>query len=163
MWYVLAIRSSKYKKIDTKLRALKVRRFYGMRTVWRKRRGGRRYRVDMPLFPAYLFVALSFKSTSARSILSIDGVTGFLGVDGVPQRIRDSEVKRMRDAQNAGAYDETSKIIAQTLVGQTMTIQEGPFEHLPGVVKRVSSTQAELDVAIFGTTTTIKIDIDKLA
>jgi transcription antitermination factor NusG len=163
MWYVLAIKSSQYKKIDTKLRALKVRRFYGMRTVWRKRRGGRRYRVDMPLFPAYLFVALSFKSTSARSILSIDGVTGFLGVGNVPQRIRDSEVKRMRDAQARGAYDETSIIIAQTLVGQTKVIQVGPFEGMPGVVKRVTPTQAELDVTIFGQTSTVKIDIDKLA
>lgn len=163
MWYVLAIRSSKYNKIDDKLRSLKLRRFYAMRTVWRKRRGGKRYRHDMPLFPAYVFVALSFKSTAARSILSIDGVVGFLGVDGVPQRIRDSVVKNMRDAQARGDHDETRRIIDQTLVGRTMTIQEGPFENLPGTVKRVNATHAELDVAVFGTTTTVKINIDKLA
>lgn len=162
MWYVLSIHSSKQRKVNEELRELGIRRFYPMRTSWRKQRSGPRKRIETPLFPAYLFVGFSFRSTSARSILSIDGVRRFLGVEGVPQRIRDREVTRMRAAINAGDYDETRRILAHALVGTTAFIAEGTFAGHHAIVADVTDNVATLNVSILGKAVAVKINVDSL-
>jgi len=161
-WYCLAIQSPRHKKILEKLDELDVVTYYPMRAIWRKQRTGPRVRKEYPLIPSYVFVEVDLSDTSARSILSIDGVFSFLGIRGVPSIVADDQLERVRRSEQAGDYDETLACIALLIVGQTVTIDEGPFQSFSGTVIATDGKDVELDIVMFGRTTTIKIGVDKV-
>jgi transcription antitermination factor NusG len=163
IWYCLAIRAQRYRKILEKLETLDIELYYPLRTVWRKQRSGPRVPKKYPLIPSYLFVGADLKRVSARSILSIDGVINFLGIDGVPSEVDADQLMFIRVCEEAGDYDQTLARIEQLLVGQSMAITEGAFASYSGVIKSISGANVELDITVFGRTTTVKISVDKLA
>jgi len=165
--YVLAIRSQRHKAIREKLDNVPVESYYPMRAVWRKQRVGPRKRVEYPLIPSYLFVFADLtkenRAYSAKTILSIDGVISFLGIKGEPQECDLDKLDAIRRSEEAGDYDETLARIEQLLIGQKMTIEDGPFKSFTGTITTILGSEATLDIELFGRTTAIKIDIDKLA
>lgn len=163
-WYVIAITASRHRKILEKLDTIDgIELFYPQRTVWRKQRTGPRIAKNFPLIPSYVFVGCDLNYTSARSILSIDGVHHFLGIDGVPSLVDIDQLARIRACEAHGDYDQTAAYIEQALVGATLTINSTAFEGFSGVVTSVIDGKAELDISIFGKTTPIKIDVDSLS
>jgi transcription antitermination factor NusG len=146
-----------------KLDALDVAVFYPMRAVWRKQRSGPRIRKEYPLIPSYLFVEVDLNDTSARSILSIDGIISFLGINGVPSVVDEDQLTFMRVCEREGHYDETLARAAKFIVGQTVAINDGAFAGLNGVVKSVTTDDVYLDITILGRTTVLKIDVDNAA
>src|ERR1700744_6401152 len=121
-WYVLAIQAARHRKILTKLDDLAIVTLYPQRTIWRKQRSGPRKRSDVPLIPSYVFVELELSARHYRSILSIKGVSCFLGASGQPQACRAPEIDRIRAAIARGDYDETLQRIANIVVGQRYEI-----------------------------------------
>jgi transcription antitermination factor NusG len=158
-WYVLMIQPSKARAITEKLLDMRVTYFYPQRTIWRKRRVGPRQRRDTPLMPCYIMVAIDIKRRGVRSILSIKGVTCFLGHDGVPQHVPGAEVERMQASVARGEYDETLQRIAQIVVGTSLSLVEGPLAGHSVTVTAIKGKRAE--IAINGGTS-ITIAVDKL-
>lgn len=108
-------------------------------------------------------MGVDLEVVSASSILSINGVISFVGIDGVPSEVDLDQLEYIRVCVDAGDYNETLARIAQLLVGQPVTITEGPFESFPGVIKSINGSKVELDITVLGHTTTVKISVDKLA
>lgn len=162
-WHVLTISAQRHKKILTKLEAIDVETYYPMKTIWRKQRSGPRKRSQSPLIPSYLFVATDLNRRSARSILSISGIHRFISTEGVPSICPDDQVERMRRSEACGNYDETARIIAQLIVGDTVPIYDGPFSGFNGIVRAINERRVSLDVELFGQLNTVEIDIDKLS
>lgn len=159
---MLAIQSQRHKRIREKLDDLGVVNYYPMRTIWRKQRTGPRKRDERPLIPSYLFVTCDLNTRSARSILSIDGIHNFLGIQGEPSLCDADELERIRACEAAGDYDETLKRIAILLVGQTVPINVGPFDGHAGTITAIDGSSVTLAVSMFGKTHPIKINIDNL-
>lgn len=162
-WYVLAIQAQRWRKIIEKLEALDVTTYYPMRTIWRKQRKGPRKRIDMPLIPAYVFVATDLTARSARSILSIDGIRCFISALGEPSVCRDSEVARMRHSAANGDYDETARIIEQFIVGQRVLVEYGGIAGMTMTITGIDGKRISGDVELFGRTNAVSIDVDNLA
>lgn len=162
-WYVLAIKAGQHKKIIEKLDDLGVEVFYPERVVWRKQRVGPRKPHAYPLIACYVFVGCDLSRISARSILSINGIVNFLGVEGVPSECDPDELARMRDDVAAGLYDETLARMQKLIVGHNVLIDEGPFQGFSGPIVSVHNDIVAIDINVLGKTTTIKIHVDKLA
>jgi transcriptional antiterminator NusG len=160
---VLAIQSQRWRRIIEKLAELDdVESFYAMRTIWRKQRTGPRKRIERPLIPSYLFVQCDLTSRSARSILSIDGIINFLGIQGVPSPCDDAQLERIRSAQASGNYDETTAAVAEFVLGQTVPISVGPFAQYHGTITSILGDELELDVMLLGRSNTIKVSVDSV-
>lgn len=134
-----------------------------MRAVWRKRRTGPRVRKEYPLIPSYLFVEVDLEDVSARSILSIDGIISFVGINGVPSLVDEDQLTFIRVCEAAGDYDETLRRAAKIIVGQTVAINGGTLGAFSGVVKSIMGDKLELDIGMFGRTNTVKISVDKVS
>lgn len=160
---MLAIQAQRHKKIIEKLEALNVAVYYPQRTIWRKQRRGPRKRVDLPLIPAYVFVATDLTQRSARSILSIDGIRSFLGVRGVPSVCEDADIERMRLSVANGDYDETSRIIEQFTVGDIVPIEWGGLNGMHMTIKAIDGKRVTGDVMLFGRSNEVTIDVDNMS
>ena len=162
-WYVLAIQAQRHRKVREKLDAINVTYFYPMQTIWRKRRGRQRYRVDIPLIPSYLFVECDLAARSARSILSIDGIINFLGYGRNPAPCDADQFAALYASAQRGDHDETAKYIEQLIVGMNVPIAEGPFEGYIGTIMAIKGEIATVDIQVFGRSNAVKIHVDKLA
>lgn len=161
-WYVIAIQAQRWRKIIEKLEELDVSVYYPQRTIWRKQRRGPRKRIDIPLIPAYVFVATDLTRRSARSILSIDGIRCFLGVQGVPSVCDDADIARLRLSVANGDHDETSRIIDQFTVGDVVPIEWGGLTGMNMTIKAIDGKRVIGDVMLFGRSNAVAIDIDSL-
>jgi transcription antitermination factor NusG len=160
---VLTIQAQRWRKIIEKLEVLDVSVYYPQRTIWRKQRRGPRKRIDMPLIPAYVFVAIDLTARSARSILSIDGIRSFIGVQGVPSVCDYADITRLRHAVANGDHDETSRIIEQFTVGDIVPIEWGGLAGMHMTIKAIDGKRVTGDVTLFGRSNETTIDIDSLA
>jgi len=161
-WYVVAIKATQYRKILEKLDDLNVEVFYPQRTVWRKQRKGPRIPKSFPLIASYVFVGCDLTRISARSILSINGVINFLGVEGVPGECDPDALAQMRQWESDGAYDETLARMHAMIIGHVVLVEEGPFTGFNGTITDIDGETATIDINVFGKSTPMKINIDKL-
>lgn len=162
-WYVVAIKSAQHRKILEKLAELGVEVFFPQRVVWRKQRSGPRIPKSFPLIASYVFVGCDLTRISARSILSINGIINFLGVEGVPGEVDPDQLAALRAFVDAGDYDETLARMRKLIVGHTVLIDDGPFQGFNGTISAIAGDVASVDIVMFDKVTTIKIDVDKLA
>jgi transcriptional antiterminator RfaH len=128
---------------------------------------GRRWRlharqreiVFRPLFPRYLFVSFDVERTRWRSILSTIGVVSLICHGEVPARMPQGAVEAIRNAEQAGEFDEAG-IIARLKPGEKVRIARGPFADLTGQLQAlVAADRVRVLLNILGrqVPTTVKL------
>jgi transcriptional antiterminator NusG len=93
------------------------------------------------------------------------GVGDFLGTDGIPWTMRDTEVAKM--LEEAEKPEEAPSISVEFKKGDQIKIREGAFENFEGVVDSIDSERGvvKVIVTIFGRSTPLDIEywqIEKL-
>jgi transcription antitermination factor NusG len=103
----------------------------------------RRVKLQMPLFPGYLFVSTSLRNR--LRIVTVPGVVNLVGVAGHPVPMAGDVIERLRDA--------IKRVSAQPYpylpIGQRVFLCSGPLKGLTGVLLRHKS----------GTRVVISIDV----
>ena len=101
--------------------------------------------------------------SSWHLVRNIAKVSGFLGSANKPQPISDSEVKRILN-QIEEKKTITSKVVLYT-VGESVKINDGPFESFIGVVEEVDSEKQKLKIAvsIFGRSTPVELEYNQVS
>ena len=129
-WYALYLRSRYEKKVDNDLKGKGVETFLPMIEevhVW----SDRKKKVMEPLFRGYVFVKTDLRDRSR--IVTTEGVVRFVGINGRPSVIPESEIDWVR------------RIIGQPMdarreqyleVGERVRIIAGPFMGVEGIVRR---------------------------
>lgn len=90
----------------------------------------RRARVELPLFPSYLFVRI--KRVDRVRALEVPGVVHFVSVRGEPVPIPDDEIENLRTAIQLRRSEPCSYLAS----GKRVRIKAGPLQGLAGVVVR---------------------------
>ena len=91
-------------------------------------------------------------------VKNIPGVIGFLGTKGEPDPLRPAEVKRI-----LGKFDELAEqgeeINIPFIVGETVTVIDGPFNSFSGVIEEINEEKKKLKVLvkIFGRKTPLEL------
>ena len=179
-WYVLRVASNKeYNVCENLTRKVNLEGLDGVvgRIVVpsekvKRIRAGKQRVVKKKLYPGYVFMEME-PSEDGRipeevwfMIKETMGVGDFIGTEGVPTPMRDTDVAKMLlDVEEK--QDEAPSIKVEFVKGDVVKINEGAFENFEGVVDTIDSERGivRVIVSIFGRSTPLDIEywqIDKV-
>jgi transcriptional antiterminator NusG len=170
-WFVLRVASNKEEQVrDALERKLKIE---GVRSVGRilvpteqvKRiRGGKQRVHKRKLYPGYVFMELEPKEDGRIPddvwyvIKETMGVGDFIGTEGVPTPMRDTDVAKM--LKEAEKPEDAPNIKVEFSKGDVVKIREGAFENFEGTVDSIDTERGivRVIVTIFGRSTPLDIE-----
>ncbi len=125
-------------------------------------RKGKRVEVDKKILPGYILVKMELNDRAWHMIRKISKVSKFLGQDGKPKRISESEVQSIFTQMEEGSKVNTSKIRFEN--GESVKITDGPFESFTGVVMDIDEEKKrlKLSVLIFGRSTPVELEFTQV-
>ena len=91
---------------------------------------GKRVKAVRKVFPGYVIVKMIKTSQSWYVVRNTRGVTGFVGPDGQPVALTDSEVEMMLNPQPSGTEFDLA-------IGESVLIQEGQFTGQKGEIVEI--------------------------
>jgi transcriptional antiterminator NusG len=178
-WYVLRVAANKEMQVKEAL-ALKVKNESLTDIIGRievpveqiKRiRGGKQTFHKRKLYPGYVFMEMESTEDGRVPekawfmIKATAGVGDFIGTEGVPTPMRDTDVAKM--LLEAEKPEEAPSIKVEFQKGDQIKIREGAFENFEGVVDSIDAERGivKVIVTIFGRSTPLDIEywqIEKL-
>ena len=129
-------------------------------------KNGKKVTVERKLYPGYVLVEMVWNQETAHVINSIQGVIKFLHHGGgniafgvEPMALRQDEVNRLLGIAEAVA-PEAPKEEIPFMIGQAVTITEGPFTDFNGTVEEVVTDKGKVrvSVSLFGRPTSVELD-----
>lgn len=162
-WYVLRIENGLDKTVENSLTEAKVEHWMAVTEVMPKRRGKRKHQklkpVSVPALPGYIFVRVVSCAACWEGLRTIKGVIEPIGGALFPQPVREQEITKLQ-AFIEKDPDAIAVLTNALKVGDTVTIDTGPFASFPGVVVEVDGdARAMLEVMIFGRAVACELDL----
>lgn len=131
-WYVVYTRANGEAMALEHLRRQGYTTYLPKHLRWR-RHARRKELVARPLFPRYLFVALSLVQQRWRPILSTIGVCDLLRRGDAPAPVPVGLVEEIQNSERDGHLD-LSRTFGRLCVGDEVRVASGPFAELVGRV-----------------------------
>jgi transcriptional antiterminator NusG len=128
-------------------------------------KNGKKVTVERKLYPGYVLVEMVWNQETAHVINSIQGVIKFVqhgnavGFATEPMPLRQEEVNRLLGVVEE-VEPEAPKEEIPFMVGQAVTITEGPFTDFNGTVEDVMPDKGKVrvSVSLFGRPTSVELD-----
>ena len=113
---------------------------------------GKKKIVERKKFPCYVFLKMIYSNDIWYLVTNTRGVTGFVGPQGRPLPLTETEVARMGLEEVALNIDFT--------VGDMVQVVSGPIESFVGVVTELneSTQKVKVNVEMFGRKTDVELD-----
>ncbi len=126
-------------------------------------RKGKKVDVERRFMPGYVLVKMDMTDRAYHVVNDIQRVTGFLGPQGRPTPLRDSEVARILNQVEEGLDHPRPSITFQ--IGEQVSVTDGPFENFTGMVEDVDEDNSRLKVtvSIFGRATPVELEYSQVA
>lgn len=126
-------------------------------------RRGKKVTTERRFMPGYVLVRMDMSEKGYHLINNIPRVTGFLGQPGKPTPMRDREVASILNQVEEGA--EHPRTLISFEVGETVNVNDGPFEGFTGMVEDVDEDNARLKVtvSIFGRATPVELEYTQVS
>ena len=108
--------------------------------------------------PGYVLIRMEMTDKAYHMIKDTNRVTGFLGQQGKPMPLHDSEVAAILNQVEEGLEKPRSLISFE--IGEQVNVNDGPFEGFLGSVEEVDETNSRLKVtvSIFGRATPVELE-----
>ena len=129
-WYAAYTSSRHEKTVAENLRQREVECFLPLYETVRRWNNGR-HRVQLPLFPSYVFVRMGLRDK--LRVLQVPGLAQLVSFQGNPAVLPDAEIETLRNALAAGL---TAQPYQYLTVGSQVEICRGPFQGLRGILLR---------------------------
>lgn len=129
-WYAAYTRSNHERAAAEQMKRRSIEHFvptYETVRTWKDRRK----RLEMPLFPGYVFVRLAIEER--LSVLVVPGVVRLVGFDNRPVPLADEEIESLRTIVNRRLRPEPHPFLP---VGRKVRIKRGALEGVTGVLVR---------------------------
>jgi transcription antitermination factor NusG len=152
-WYVLFVRSNQEKRVAGGLLERGVEHLlpcYSSIRYWKDRR----VRLDMPLFPGYVFVRLTL--TERLKALTVPNVVSLVGRKEDPAVISEEEITWIRSGVAHGQAQPHKYLKA----GQRVMIMEGPLAGMQGILLR-RSNGARIIIALGSISRAFGVEVDE--
>lgn len=126
-------------------------------------RRNKKVQVEKRFMPGYVLVKMDMTDRAYHLINDTNRVTGFLGPQGKPTPLRDSEVARILNQVEEGVERPRPMITFE--IGESVNVTDGPFEGFSGLVEEVDDENARLkvSVSIFGRATPVELEYAQVA
>jgi len=129
-WYAAYTCANHEKRVAAQLDDRQIEHFlplYGAVRRW----SDRRIRLDLPLFPGYVFVRLALRDRLL--VLQVPSLVRLVGFGGFPAALPDGEIDALRSGLANGLLAAPHSFLT---VGRRVRITGGPFAGLEGILKR---------------------------
>ncbi len=165
-WYVVRAISGKEKKVkeylESEIKRLNLQDYISQVLIPTEKvyqvRKGKKISKERNYFPGYVLIEAALVGEVPHIITNVPDVLGFLGTRGEPDPLRESEVKRI-----LGKVDELAEqgeeVNVPFIVGETVTVTDGPFNSFSGVIEEINEEKKKLKVMvkIFGRKTPLEL------
>jgi transcription antitermination factor NusG len=129
-WYAAYTSANHEKRVALQLVQRSVEHFLPLYESMRRWKD-RRMKLQMPLFPGYVFVRLALRDR--LQVLQVPGLARLVGFNGLPCALANSEIEAMKTCLERKAYLEPHPYVQ---VGRRVRVQCGPLAGLEGIVVR---------------------------
>ncbi len=121
-----------------------------------KVKAGKRVEIEEKIFPGYILVDMIVTDDSWYAVRNTPRVTGFVGAGVTPVPL----AKKEADALFSRMASNTPKHNIDLVVGDQVSIIDGPFKELEGKVSEVDNERgrAKVLVSMFGRETPVELD-----
>ena len=154
-WYAVYTKSRHEQVVDSQLAAKGHEVFLPRIRTW-SRRTDRRLRIEVPMFPGYLFVQTTLQPAQHLSILRTVGVVKLVNFKGRPVMVDPAEIESLKILIASGETIHPDENLA---IGDQVRIVEGPFKGVVGrLARRRSSTR--LIVAVEAINRAVHVEIE---
>jgi transcription antitermination factor NusG len=130
VWYAAYTRANHEKRVAEQLGVRSVEHFVPLYESVRRWKD-RKVRIQLPLFPGYVFVRLALRDR--LRVLQVPGVARLVGFNGLPCALPDSEIEALKAGLASGVRAEPHPFLT---VGRWVRVKGGPLEGLQGIVVR---------------------------
>ena len=165
-WYVVRAISGKEKKVkeylESEIKRLNLQDYISQVLIPTEKvyqvRKGKKISKERNYFPGYVLIEATLVGEVPHIVTNVPDVLGFLGTRGEPDPLRESEVKRI-----LGKVDELAEqgeeVNVPFIVGETVTVTDGPFNSFSGVIEEINEEKKKLKVMvkIFGRKTPLEL------
>lgn len=156
-WYAAYTSANHEKRVAVQLGERSVEHFlplYGSVRRWKDRR----VRLQLPLFPGYVFVRLALRNR--LQVLQVPGVARLVGFSGLPCALPESEIEAMRECLARKACLEPHPYVN---VGRRVRVKAGPLEGLEGlVIRKKNHLRFIISLDLIGRSAAVEIDASDL-
>lgn len=129
-WYAAYTCANHEKQVAAQLDVRAVEHFLPLYNSVRRWKD-RRVRLDLPLFPGYVFIRLALRDR--LRVLEIPSVVRLVGFNGQPAALPDEEMEILRSGLGQSLRTEPHPFLT---VGRRVRITGGPFTGLEGILKQ---------------------------
>lgn len=128
-------------------------------------RRGKKVTSERRFMPGYVLVRMDMTDRGYHAITSINRVTGFLGPQGKPTPMRDSEVNTILNRQGPTGEVVAPRNLIRFEIGENVSVTDGPFEGFSGMVEEVDDAAGRLKVtvSIFGRPTPVELEFTQVS
>lgn len=170
-WYVLRVASNKEEQVREKLaRKMEVDGIDGVGRIMvpveqiKRIRSGKQRVLKRKLYPGYVFMEMEPKEDGHIPdeawfvIKETMGAGDFIGTEGVPTPMRDTDVAKM--LKEVEKPEDAPNIKVEFEKGDIVKIRDGAFENFEGTVDSIDSERGivRVIVTIFGRSTPLDIE-----
>ena len=129
-WYAAYTRANHERRVADQLAERGVEHFLPQYESVRKWKD-RKVRLQMPLFPGYIFVHLALQNR--LNVLQVPGVACLVGFAGRPAAVPEEEFAKIRGFLKQGLRAEPHPYLK---AGRRVRVRSGPLEGMEGIVLR---------------------------
>src|SRR6266568_4708878 len=129
-WYVAHTSANHEKRVTQQLLERSVEHFLPLYDSVRRWKD-RRMKLQVPLFPGYVFVRLPLRDR--LKVLQIPGVARLISFNGQPAALPDNEIEALRAGLAAQLRAEPHPYLT---VGRRVRVRRGPLEGVEGILIR---------------------------
>ena len=119
---------------------------------------GKKTIVKKKYFPGYVLAKLNMTDDIYHLIKSLKKVSGFLGPQGKPSPIAETEVQKILGNMEESVSNPTNSVIFT--IGEQVKVSDGPFASFNGLIEEIDEEKSRLkvSVSIFGRPTPADLD-----
>ena len=169
-WYVIHVYSGFERKVAQSIEEQAVQKgmedmieqvMVPMEEVVEMRRGAK-VAAERKFFPGYVLIRMDLTDETWHLVKNTAKVTDFLGGQGRPTPIRDSEADRILNQVKEGVDRPKPSVIFE--IGEEVRVCDGPFNSFNGMVEDVDEERARLkvSVSIFGRATPVELEYSQV-
>lgn len=137
-WYAVRTRPRFEKKVVGELKCKEVETFLPLNNLTRQW-SDRKARVQLPIFPGYVFVRIAASLPNRVTILRTNGVLNFVGPRDVGAPIADEEIESVRAIVDQDVACEPYPYLH---AGDKVCIRGGPLDGVTGVLEAINGDKS---------------------